>query len=184
MNFELLNVTYIDDKFLQDFDGCTGTRRGANPIDDSTRDVNVFIAAMNTMAEAVRETATATMRAINRLGERDGDRNGRRNGRLRDELMHSLVPLKKWNFAELVNKSQLVKDCEEKMATVRMSHQDLPPMNFNRYIAHRQKNFKVNRTPSYRNQQVGDLPAHGNGERQGRNTDRQPQPALANLVCD
>ncbi|XP_015954251.1 uncharacterized protein LOC107478629 [Arachis duranensis] len=55
-------------------------RRGANPVEEPTRGAYAFIAAMNTMAEAVRETATATMRAIDRLGEKNGDRNGGRNG--------------------------------------------------------------------------------------------------------
>ncbi|QHN78204.1 uncharacterized protein DS421_19g659360 [Arachis hypogaea] len=55
-------------------------RRGANHAEEPTRGADAFIAAMNTMAEAVRETKTATTRAIDRLGERNGDRNGGRNG--------------------------------------------------------------------------------------------------------
>ncbi|KAL4350302.1 hypothetical protein AHAS_Ahas10G0128400 [Arachis hypogaea] len=55
-------------------------RRGVDPIDDLTRDANAFIATINTMAEAVCETVTTIIRAIDCLGERSGDRNGRRNG--------------------------------------------------------------------------------------------------------
>ncbi|KAL4328141.1 hypothetical protein AHAS_Ahas13G0170400 [Arachis hypogaea] len=39
----------------------------------------------------------------------------------RNELMHSLVPLEIRNFPKLVNKSQLIEDCEHKMAASRMS---------------------------------------------------------------
>ncbi|KAL4374127.1 hypothetical protein AHAS_Ahas05G0150700 [Arachis hypogaea] len=51
-------------------------RHGANPVEKPTRGADAFIAVMNTMAEAVHETATATTRVIDRLGERNGDRNG------------------------------------------------------------------------------------------------------------
>ncbi|KAL4394458.1 hypothetical protein AHAS_Ahas02G0154000 [Arachis hypogaea] len=53
-------------------------------------------------------------------------------GELREELMHSLVPLEIRNFAELVNKIQLVEDCTKKVAAAKMSCQELPPKNFNR----------------------------------------------------
>ncbi|XP_057760340.1 uncharacterized protein LOC130980704 [Arachis stenosperma] len=55
-------------------------RHGTNHAEESTRGADAFIAAMNTMAEAVHETATATTRAIDHLGERNGDRNGGLNG--------------------------------------------------------------------------------------------------------
>ncbi|KAL4300332.1 hypothetical protein AHAS_Ahas17G0190300 [Arachis hypogaea] len=57
-------------------------------------------------------------------------------GGLRLELMHSLVPLEIRNFAELVNKSQLMEDCEHKMAASRMRHPSLPPKNFNNFHRH------------------------------------------------
>ncbi|XP_057723692.1 uncharacterized protein LOC130939619 [Arachis stenosperma] len=321
-------------------------RHGANHADEPTRGADAFIAAMNTMAEAVRETATATTRAIDRLGERNGDRNRGRNGErggdgndnegvgnhdnsmtlatflkvnpskfkgtlvateadnwfrgiekslraqhvperqyvkfatymlegeaedwwhgvqrllrqvveeidwdtfkeefykkyfsrtvrdakemelmqltqgnmsvaeytqkfedlcrfskicqenpndfeewkclkyeggLCEELMHSLVPLQIRNFAELVNRSQLVEDCTKKVAAAKMSRQELSPKNFNRYIAPQGRNFKMNRTLFYGNQQVSNLPARDNIDRQGRDTGKRPQPALTNLVCN
>ncbi|XP_016206162.1 uncharacterized protein LOC107646493 [Arachis ipaensis] len=321
-------------------------RRGANHAEEPTRGADAFIAAMNTMAEAVRETATATTRAIDRLGERNRDHNGGRNGErggdgndnegagnhdnpmtlatflkvnppkfkgtlvatqadnwfrgiekslraqhvperqyvkfatymlegeaehwwqgvqrllrqvveeidwdtfkeefykkyfprtvrdakemelmqltqgnmsvaeytrkfedlcrfskicqgnpddfeewkclkyeggLREELMHSLIPLQIRNFAKLVNRSQLVEDCTKKVAAAKMSRQELPPKNFNRYIAPQGRNFKMNRTLSYGNQQVSNLPARDNIDRQGRDTGKRPQPALTNLVCN
>ncbi|XP_057720049.1 uncharacterized protein LOC130934502 [Arachis stenosperma] len=318
-------------------------RRGVNPIEEPTRGADAFIAAMNTMAEAVRETATATRRAIDRLGERNGDRNGGRNGErggdgndnegagnhdnpmtlatflkvnppkfkgtlvateadnwfrgiekslraqhvperqyvefatymlegeaehwwhgvqrllrqvveeidwdtfkeefyknyfprtvrdakeielmqltqgnmsvaeytrkfedlcrfskicqgnpddfeewkclkyeggLRDELMHSLVPLKIRNFAELVNESQLMEDCEHKMAASRMGHPNLPPRNFNNFHTHavQQKvDFKVPGVPMRGNQQVRNFATRsttGNGNRPRQDTGKQPQ---------
>ncbi|KAL4286774.1 hypothetical protein AHAS_Ahas19G0119800 [Arachis hypogaea] len=47
-------------------------------------------------------------------------------GGLRDELIHSLKPLELQNFVELVNKNQLMEDCEKKMAATRMGRQNLP----------------------------------------------------------
>ena len=75
-------------------------------------------------------------------------------------------------------------DCTKKVAAAKMSRQELPLKNFNRYIAPQGRNFKMNRTLSYGNQQVSNLPARDNIDKQERDTGNRPQPALTNLVCN
>ncbi|XP_057756434.1 uncharacterized protein LOC130975703 [Arachis stenosperma] len=92
-----------------------------------------------------------------------------------------LVPLEIRNFAELVNKSQLMEDYEYKMAASRMGHPSLPPRNFNNFHRHtvqRKVDFKVPGVPMRGNQQVRNFPTHsttGNGNRPRQDTGKQPQ---------
>ncbi|XP_016191835.1 uncharacterized protein LOC107632682 [Arachis ipaensis] len=101
-------------------------------------------------------------------------------GGLRDELMHSLVPLEIRNFAELVNKSQLMEDCEKKMAATRMNHQDLPLRSSNsssRYAAWRRVNFKAPEVPLRRDKQVRNNLARStvdNRDEPRQNTGKRP----------
>ncbi|MED6190602.1 hypothetical protein PIB30_107459 [Stylosanthes scabra] len=48
------------------------------------------------------------------------------------------------NFAELVNKSQLVEDCTKKLTAARASRRDHPSLNFDRNLAPQGRNFKNN----------------------------------------
>ncbi|KAL4349915.1 hypothetical protein AHAS_Ahas10G0089700 [Arachis hypogaea] len=54
-------------------------RRGVNHVEEPMKGADAFIAAMNTMVEAVREAATVTTRAIDHSGERNGNHNRGRN---------------------------------------------------------------------------------------------------------
>ncbi|XP_057745004.1 uncharacterized protein LOC130962863 [Arachis stenosperma] len=71
-------------------------------------------------------------------------------GGLCEDLLNSVVPLEIRNFAELVNKSQLVEDCAKKIVAALMNCPGSSFQNYNRYTAPQGRNFKQEAMPSRR----------------------------------
>ncbi|XP_020970243.1 uncharacterized protein LOC110268437 [Arachis ipaensis] len=107
-------------------------------------------------------------------------------GGLREDLLNSVVPLEIRNFAELVNKSQLVEDYAKKIAAAWMNRPGSSFQNYNRYTAPQGKNFKQGAMPSRRynqNKNVHARPTGGNGGRMRQDMGKRPQQAQMRLVC-
>ncbi|XP_016173118.1 uncharacterized protein LOC107615580 [Arachis ipaensis] len=107
-------------------------------------------------------------------------------GGLREDLLNSVVPLEIRNFAELVNKSQLVEDCAKKIAAARMNRPGSSFQNYNRYTAPQGRNFKQGAMPSRRynqNRNVHARPTEGNGGRMRQDMGKRPQQAQMRPVC-
>ncbi|XP_057761271.1 uncharacterized protein LOC130981662 [Arachis stenosperma] len=97
---------------------------------------------------------------------------------LREDLLNSVVPLEIRNFAELVNKSQLVEDCAKKIAAARMNRPGSSFQNYNWYTAPQGRNFKQGAMPSRRynqNRNVHARPTGGNGGRMRQDMGKRPQ---------
>ncbi|XP_016206505.1 uncharacterized protein LOC107646877 [Arachis ipaensis] len=107
-------------------------------------------------------------------------------GGLREDLLNSVIPLEIRNFAELVNKSQLVEDCAKKIAAARMNRPGSSFQNYNRYTAPQGRNFKQGAMPSRRynqNRNVHARPTGGNGGRMRQDIGKRPQQAQMRPVC-
>ncbi|MED6215549.1 hypothetical protein PIB30_114786, partial [Stylosanthes scabra] len=90
-----------------------------------------------------------------------------------------------WNFAELVNKSQLAEDCTKKLVAARTGRRDQPSQNFNRNLAPQGQNFKNNgqvhqRLPFPSNNNNPRRISNGNNQ---HNFGRGSQQAQTGIAC-
>ncbi|XP_016178238.1 uncharacterized protein LOC107620619 [Arachis ipaensis] len=107
-------------------------------------------------------------------------------GGLREDLLNTVVPLEIRNFAELVNKSQLVEDCAKKIAAAQLNRPGSCFQNYNRYTAPQGRNFKQGVMPSRRynqNRNVHARPTGGSGGRMRQDMGKRPQQAQMRPVC-
>ncbi|MED6201967.1 hypothetical protein PIB30_100565 [Stylosanthes scabra] len=166
--------------------------RSAPVESDPPLNTLTFVAAMNSMAiamrdstTAMRESAAATHRAMEQL-ERQNRNNGNGRGDVytdngiggQDRPMTLATFLKIRNFAELVNKSQLAEDCTKKLVAARTGRRDQPSRNFNRNLAPQGQNFKNNGQVHQRLP----FPSNNNNPRRISNGNK-PQTGIACQKC-
>ncbi|MED6138847.1 hypothetical protein PIB30_078310 [Stylosanthes scabra] len=104
---------------------------------------------------------------------------------LREDLLAFVGLMEIRTFAELVNKSQLVKGCSKKLEAAQENRREVVHKNFNKSLAPRGINFKANGQQHRRNQQGGNLCNYFNdhnynlGQKQGEQSEQDQD----DLIC-